>query len=224
MDASRPPEGLVDLQIVQSVGGSGDTCLVGSRASENRAGYFSGGCGGVGGGRGERHAAAHAAWPASTPPSTPPKRHHSIASEAGAGCGFVGQAAPVATKYRRGREARRASICGRQPRRERTRFHRDIDEFQAQDLYSDRSSTANSSTIIRCQYPKLVRIRSGSAETEKTGRFSRHRETPRRILSLQHPLSVILFSLSIHATETSSVASRGQTMSGTAGKTLSSYA
>jgi len=63
----------------------------------------------------------------------------------------------------------------------RTRFHRETDEFQAQDLDSELSSTANPSTIIRCQYPKLVRIRSGSAETEKTGRFSRHRETPRRI-------------------------------------------
>jgi len=70
-------------------------------------------------------------------PPPPPKRHHRIASEAGAGCGIVGQVAPVATKYRRGREAGRASICGRQPRGERTRFHRETDEFQAQDLDSD---------------------------------------------------------------------------------------
>ena len=127
------------------------------------------------------------------PPPPPPQRHHSIASEAGSGCGFMGQVAPVATKYRRGREAHRASICGRQPRRERTRFHRETDEFQAQDLASDSSSTANPSTIIRCQYPKLVRVRSGSAETEKTGRFSRHRKTPRRISSLQDPLSASFF-------------------------------
>ena len=70
------------------------------------------------------------------PPSPPPpKRQHRIASEAGAGFGFVCQVAPVATKYRR--EARLASICGRQPRTERTRFHRETDEFQAQDLNSD---------------------------------------------------------------------------------------
>jgi len=72
------------------------------------------------------------------PPSPPPpKRQHSIASEAGAGFGFVCQVAPVATKYRRGMEARRASICGLQPRTERTRFHRETDEFQARDLSSD---------------------------------------------------------------------------------------
>jgi len=124
----------------------------------------------------------------------PPQRHHSIASEAGAGCGFMGQVAPVATKYRSGREARRASICGRQLRRERTRFHRERDEFQAQDLDSDSSSTANPSTIVRCQYSKLVRIRSGSAVTQKTGRFSSHRETPRRISALQDPLSASFFS------------------------------
>jgi len=68
----------------------------------------------------------------------------------------------------------------------------------------------------------LVRIRSGSAETEKTGRFSRHRETPRRISALQDHLSTSFFSLSTYATETSSVASRGQKMPGTAGKNLSS--
>jgi len=45
VDASRPPQGLVERQIVLSVGGSGDICLVGSQASDKWAGYISGGCG-----------------------------------------------------------------------------------------------------------------------------------------------------------------------------------
>ena len=127
------------------------------------------------------------------PPFPPPQLRKSIASEAGVPCGFVGQVAPVATKYRRGREARRASIYGLQPRKGRTRFNFEKDEFQAQDLESDSSTTANTSTRVRCQYPELVRVRSGSAEKEKTGRFSRHRERARRMASLQDPLRAYSF-------------------------------
>ena len=105
MDASRPSEGLLECQIVRSVGGSGETCLVMSRASEKRAGRISTGRGGEGGGGGNGTPLLAQRGHRQPPPAPPLKRHHSIASEAGAGCGFVGQIVPVATKYRRGREA-----------------------------------------------------------------------------------------------------------------------
>jgi len=148
-------------------------------------------------GRGERHVAARAAWPPSTPPPPPPpppppaSPQHCITGRRR--MRIRGSGGASRNEIQEGREARRASICGRQPRRERTRFHRETDEFKPQDLDSDSSSTTNPSRIMRCQYPQLVRIRSGSAETEKTGRFSRHRETPRRISALQDLLSAFFF-------------------------------
>ena len=157
------------------------------------------------------------------PPPLPAQCHESIASEVGSGCTFVVQVAPVGIKHERGGEARRASICGRQQRKERTRVHHETDEVQAPDLDSDSSSTANASAAVRCLYHELVRSRSGSAETEKTGIFSRHGETPAHISAQQDSLSAIFRSLSTHAAGTSSAPSHCLKSSGAAGRTLSSF-